>query len=149
MATEILPNLWLGSLDDALNKDFIIKNQINCIFNCTINKPFINNPQIIHKYRVPIKDDNSNEEKYLLFCLLDDIIETIKLHYIARDNILIHCFAGKQRSVGCIIGFLIKYGNIKLDKAIELVQNKRPIAATPGFNFYKTLVYYQSKIDSN
>ena len=38
---EIVPNLWLGNADSALNVDFLLKNDINVIVNCTKNKPFV------------------------------------------------------------------------------------------------------------
>lgn len=138
---EILPNLWLGSFEDSQNKDFIMKNNINCIINCTLNKPFIN-LKIEYKYRIPIKDDKSLEEQYLLFNLLDEIINIITKHYINQDRILVHCFAGKQRSVSCIVAFIAKYTQMDLNEIIKLIQKKRPCAAKPEFNFYNSLKYY-------
>jgi len=142
--TEILPNLWLGSLDDALNINFITENNINCIINCTINKEFIN-MEIEYKYRIPIKDDKSLEEQYLLFCLLDKIVEIITNHYINRDRILIHCFAGKQRSLTCLLAFLITHTKMPVKECLSLIQKKRPCAGMPEFNFYKTIKYYKEK----
>jgi hypothetical protein len=54
-ATEILPNLWLGNVRSSTDEDFIKKKNIQVVFNCTKDLPFINGP--ITKYRVPV-DDN-------------------------------------------------------------------------------------------
>jgi hypothetical protein len=64
---EILPNLWLGSFEDSQNKDFIMKNNINCIINCTLNKPFVN-LKIEYKYRIPsmVSEHRSKRLKQIL-----------------------------------------------------------------------------------
>ena len=40
--TEIIPGLWLGNHQSAIDIDFLKKNNINFILNCTPNTPFFN-----------------------------------------------------------------------------------------------------------
>ena len=145
--TEIIPNLFLGNIEIANNVDFIIKNKINCVFNCTINKPFIKHKQIKYKYRIPIKDDKTDEEGYLLHCILDDIVELINKHLKNNDIILVHCFAGRQRSPSCILGYLIKYYGYTLNEGLSYLKSKSPLVGIPEFNFYKPLFLYEKKIN--
>jgi hypothetical protein len=142
--TEILPNLFLGNMDYSLNIGFIQLNKINCVINCTINKPFLD--CIKYKYRIPIKDDKTDTEAYLLYLILDKVVEIIKQHIYKNDIILVHCYAGKQRSVSCILAFLMKYGNMNLDIALKLLKARYPIAGEPQLNFYKSLKYYENKL---
>ena len=39
---EILPGLWLGDKASSHNTDFLSAKKIQCIINCTLDLPFIN-----------------------------------------------------------------------------------------------------------
>lgn len=41
-ANQILPNLWIGNIFSALDKNFLKKNDINVIINVILDQPFIN-----------------------------------------------------------------------------------------------------------
>jgi hypothetical protein len=57
-ASEIIPGrLWLGGIRSALDEEFLMENKITVIFNCTKDIPFIQLPQEMTYYRVPV-DDN-------------------------------------------------------------------------------------------
>ncbi len=146
--TEIIPNLFIGNLNTSYDLEFLKLNKINCIINCTINKQFINYENIKYKYRIPIKDDKTDQEAYLLYLVLDQVVEIIYKHIKNNDNILVHCYAGKQRSVSCILAFLIKYGKLSLEISLKLMRNKYNIAGTPELNFYKSLKYYEEKLNN-
>lgn len=53
-----------------------------------------------------------------------------------KENILIHCFQGKSRSVTLIVGYLMKYHKMTRDQALELIRKVRPIAS-PNYGFMK------------
>ena len=60
IADEIIPRLWLGNAKASMDEEFIRRNNITAVFNCTKNLPF--SPIIPIKYRVPV-DDNLEEEE--------------------------------------------------------------------------------------
>ena len=85
---EILDNIWLGNAKASLDKDFIEKNNIEVIFNCTRSHPFIENENII-KYRLDV-NDHSND----LLRMRKKIywVSFILYHHMKnKKNILIHC----------------------------------------------------------
>jgi protein tyrosine/serine phosphatase len=115
--TEIIPGLWLGNHQSAIDIDFLKKNDINFILNCTPNTPFFNELrskksfselQDIDTYRIPVNDslleiDFILMEKYLKIFL--PIL--VKKYTSDKKNILIHCQAGKQRSA-IVVAALLK-----------------------------------------
>jgi protein-tyrosine phosphatase len=50
------------------------------------------------------------------------------------ESIVVHCFAGRSRSVTAIMAYLIKYKNMSVDKALLLIKQAQPQARpNPGF----------------
>ncbi|KAI5065217.1 hypothetical protein GOP47_0019912 [Adiantum capillus-veneris] len=49
-------------------------------------------------------------------------------------SVLVHCFAGKSRSVTVVVAYLMKTYGMNFTEALDLVRSKRPQAApNPGF----------------
>jgi len=139
---EIIPNLWLGDINSADDK-FIIDNKITCIINCTETLPFSNIRHIKNRIRVPIKDNLEGDEIFKMYTLLDKGANLID-KLIRNNIILIHCYAGKQRSVAIVLAYLMKYGNFKLQEALDTLKTKRIIAH--GLHFSKALIQYQQDL---
>lgn len=158
----IIPNLWLGNYHAALDHDFITSNNIDVIVNCTPDIPFIsdnNNNHInkIHKIRVPVYDSQLEKDFILMEQYLKMILPILHKAYKDNKKILIHCYAGKQRSAIVVASLLylmstlpnskhhilphlsIDLNNIILDKQslinsiFYFIVNKRPQAFTYGF----------------
>ena len=51
MPTEILSGLWIGDINDSLNKSFIKDNLITILINCTIDYGFIDFINHYHHFR--------------------------------------------------------------------------------------------------
>jgi protein tyrosine/serine phosphatase len=116
--TEIIPGLWLGNHQSAIDIDFLKKNDINFILNCTPNTPFFNeihskkslsHLQNIDTYRIPV-NDSLLERDFILMEKYLKIILPILVKKYTRDkkHILIHCQAGKQRSA-IVVAALLKH----------------------------------------
>ena len=144
-ATEILPGLWLGDLKASLDTGFLGDKQIQCIINCTDRYPFSDIPLIKIKHRVPIKDNLEIEEVAKLYHCLDELADLIKQH-LPNHNILIHCYAGKQRSASILIAFLMKYGQLDLSSATLAIKSKRPDVFEPSFNFEAAVKLYEDQL---
>lgn len=136
-AIEILPNLWLGTVHIALDRRFIEQHKITCVVNCTVKYPFIDNSSI-KKIRIPVRDTGKDPEFYKMYLALS--VATDKIYDLLRtERILIHCYAGKQRSVTLVLGFLMKYCKYTVREAIRALRRKWPYI---GMNFSKSLVMY-------
>ena len=56
----ILPGLYLGNAKSSLDDEFLRKNNIRAVFNCTKDLPF--HYSIKYKYRIPVDDNLKAEE---------------------------------------------------------------------------------------
>ena len=145
-ASEIIPNLWIGDKTDAHNINFIREFDIRLIINCTKNIEF--HPKYLHqKIRVNVDDkDSSNvilENKKLYHCLID-LINTIHTYLQKNQAILVHCYAGAQRSATVVAAYLIKFGKIDYKTAVKYIQTKRIKCFNPGINFGPALLRYEA-----
>lgn len=138
---EILPNLWLGNIICSRNSKFILDNSINVVVNCSKDIPF--SSKNTKNYRIAVDDNLKETEINIFFEYLDKIIPIIHEHLLNNDVILVHCYAGKQRSASIISAYLMKYSNMSLKQSIEVIKTKRLVAFTPEINFRNALVNYE------
>ena len=159
---EILPNLYLGSIESSENFDFIQKNNISVIVNWSkdilnkfslnllkniedapinVQEWLYNNSYYIKYYRIPVDDSGKNID-------IEDFYKYIKmyLHLIINEynngkHILIHCLAGNQRSAAFVVAFVMVYKKISLQESINFVLKKKPNIFFFGsnINFLKAL----------
>ncbi len=125
-ANEIVPGFWIGNYKSAHDVDFLHKNGISVIVNCTPDIPFVNElvePQelmILSKldlYRLSVYDSLQESDIRLMEMYLPMVIPFLHQKYIKQNkNVLVHCRAGKMRSgiVGLsFLYFMCKYGHTK------------------------------------
>ena len=143
-ATEILPNLWLGSILAAKNKSFFDANNINIVVNCSTDIPFYSNYTV--NVRVPVNDNLKPEEIEKLLKYLPITTDFINKNLLNGKNILVHCYAGKQRSAAMIAAYLIKYANMTVADSIQSIQTKRAVAFQPSINFRKSLHQFEAQL---
>lgn len=141
---EIIPGLWLGKWTTSQDLEFLENEGITCIINCTNTFKFPAIP--MRKIRIPILDNGSDAEVYKMYSLLDKAVTLIHRLLINKDRILVHCQAGQQRSVAIVLAFIIRYTNIDLSTAQQLIQTKWETAN--GLNFVKALRQYAIDIQS-
>ena len=140
---EIIPRLFIGNCRTALDEEFLKKNNIGLIINCTKEIPYKINfikENEIKTIRIPVLDNEKQKEIENMGLFLPEVYKDMALFYQENNdkNILIHCFAGKQRSAICASYFISKFFNIKKDDAIEIVKNKRTGCFQPKINFYES-----------
>jgi len=135
----IIPNLYLGNINYAYNNDFLRKNKIEAVLNCTENEPFNEYFDDKYKYRLPVndskKEDNINKFK-------DEIINAINfIEYCLDHNIpiYVHCFWGYMRSATVVAGYLMKKYNISSKDAINIIKEQRPYSISSFYNFNEIL----------
>jgi dual specificity phosphatase 12 len=138
-ANEVLTGLWLGNIIDSGNKKFL-KN-IDVIINCSKDIPF--SVSYTNNIRIPIEDDLQKSEMVTLYKLLPEITRKIHDYLSNNKKILVHCYAGKQRSAALIVAYCIRYLGLSLNDAVILLKTRRKIVFTPFLNFKSSLVLFE------
>lgn len=154
----ILENLYLGDRLNAFNSTFIQNKGINIIVNCSKDIPNVyqDNPEITY-YRVPVEDNLQENELNAFYFYCKGLLPFLYNEYISGKRILIHCFAGMQRSAGLMLLFLIyfhkkKYNiDLSISDAKFFILSKRPVAFKYGMyvNFEKPINVLAVEIYNN
>lgn len=141
--TEIIPGLWIGDKENALNAKWLKQNKITVVINCTKSVPFTDasNIGLVHILRVAVHDNLEPIEIEKMKKYLDPVSAKIA-EWLPNHNILVHCYAGRQRSSSIILAYLIRYGEIGLDDAIQFLRMKKIDTCLPKFNFYESFNYF-------
>lgn len=147
-ASEVVPRVWLGDYHASQDETFLRGQHIDVVFNCTKDIPFSSVAPV--QYRVPLHDNLEEVEINNAALWSPEIALTITRHYREGKRILIHCFAGRQRSAACLAMFLILEQGLRANQAISFIRSKRPIAFHPSANFQESIehfdAYYQTQI---
>jgi len=139
-ADEIIPRIWLGNYRASMDEKFIRKNNINVVFNCTKDLPFLDIIPI--KFRVPVDDNLQEAEIRNLELWSAEIAHKILTEYNKGHTILIHCMAGMQRSAACVAFFLIVHEEMHALDAMAFIKQRRSIAFHPSANFGRSIDYF-------
>jgi protein-tyrosine phosphatase len=146
-ANLIIPGLWLGNIEAARNREFMKNNNIKLIINCSNDIPnYFNN--YINTIRVPVDDSLMDKDFVIMSKYIPTIIEIIYDNLYRGNSVLVHCYAGMQRSACIVCAFLMYYFHINTYEAVIYIKSKRNIAFTPYINFLKSLIIFQKHIDN-
>ena len=138
--SELEPNLYLGSVGAAYNKEWLKEHKIThilCVAEGIENafpKTFI--------YKVVRINDAPSEDIKSHFGECYQFIMNAFDYDNGTGKILIHCFAGMSRSVTVASAYFMKRYNMKAVEALKLVKEKRH-QATPNAGFILQLIKYQ------
>jgi len=146
-ADLIIPGIWLGNKSASMNEEFLKKNSITVVFNCTKDLPF--HSSIKRRYRVPVDDNLQPDEIRNLELWSYEIVYKIKKEHNKGRNILVHCYAGMQRSAASVAMYLIATNRMNADQAISYLKEKRPIVFFPASNFYDAIKGFQKSYETN
>ncbi len=154
--------IWVGNYITGKNVDFIKKNNIKLVINCTENLNWIDQSTLslqdliyfnktVKFERIPVLDSLKERDLQLMYEYLDSILNKIFNSFLRGENILIYCHMGRQRSQIVMAAFLYKYSeyfreyefNTKYD-VFNYILSKRPQAFSyglrvnflPSFNKY-------------
>ena len=139
---KVANHLFLGNFQAAKDKEFFKNNKIKAVLNCSKDIP---NHYAHHKdieyMRIPVDDSLKQKDYDLMYEYMPAIVEFIHKHAcIAKQNILVHCWAGRQRSAIAVAVFMVSKCGMTPQEACKLVMTKRPEA----FHFGKSLNFDQA-----
>lgn len=152
----IIPRLYLGNYRAALDYDFIKKHKIDLIINCTPDIPFINQNVLnkddellnIECIRIPVEDSLLEKDFILMEHYFKRLIPYLYEAYNNNKTILIHCYAGKQRSGIVVAGLLKKLldsNDIDLNFNKKIADKDTSITDINRNEFYNIINYIVSK----
>ena len=121
-SSQILPWLFLGSEQNALDINELNYNNISFILNCGFECENTSHNNKYSYLKLDIKDlADFDIKKY--FNEAHNFINKAKFN---SKNILIHCFAGLSRSPTIVISYLMKELKYSYINAYNFVKEKRP-----------------------
>lgn len=134
---KVANRLYLGNFQAAKDKQFFKDKNIKAVLNCTMDIPnhFANNKEIEYM-RIPVEDSLKEKDFEKMYQYMPVIVEFINKHLnLQKNNIFIHCWAGRQRSCISIAAYLVAKHGMTPHEACKLILDKRPEA----FHFGKSL----------
>ena len=143
VATEIIPNLFVGDVEVAQNGLLLKKLGITHILNCvaqTIQNYFPN--EFVYS-SIEVKDSPAED----IFCLFFDAIDFIETA-LQRGKVLIHCRCGISRSTAITMAYMMYHNTYSYQCAFEVVHRVRS-ACAPNAGFIMALRSWQSHLNDS
>lgn len=135
---EIIEHLYVGSATALTHSE-----KFSLIVNCT-KDIFIKNPE--NTIRIPINDDPYDSNLFLQLLEDTNVLQKIHTSINNKEPVLVHCFAGQQRSCAVVACYLLKYNNMNPYQAINYIKQKRRIAFFGNINFISAIVNFFYKL---
>lgn len=140
---QIMPNLYLGTINAAHNIEILKNNDIRSIVNCTNNEEFLDYFDNKAKHRLNI-EDNKEESNMLLFTdKLLDAVRFIDNQILINKNVLVHCYWGLMRSPTVIGAYLIMKYHMTTEDVIKFIQEKKCMTFSNIYNFKSILQEFE------
>jgi protein-tyrosine phosphatase len=153
MVCEVLPNIWLGNINDANNISFLVSKNIKCMINVTKKKK---HPELkdydYEKIRIPLNEieiNNSSKDNVDMFDYLPDVTEFIKKKNNNFKSVLIFCTDGGQRAPSVLVGYIMRYGKVTSELAIKYMVSKSIDIFKDGVYFYVALKKFHIYLQKN
>lgn len=127
---KVMDRVYLGNFQAAKDRDFFKNKRIKAVLNCTRDIPnhFAHNKDIEYM-RIPVEDSLKEKDYELMYQYMPCVVEFIHKHAnMEKHNILVHCYAGRQRSAISIAAYLVDKYNLTPKEACKVVLTKRPEA---------------------
>lgn len=139
---RVTRGLYVGSVVDSANIDFMRRHDISFVVNCTRDLPF----------KFPTQDhlrlavDDAYAETLRLFNLWKTAVPRISRAIDAGKNVLVHCLVGQQRSQATVAALLMYREGISAAQAVERCRKAKSDAFWPRINFYRSLIKWQTYV---
>lgn len=136
--SKISDNLWLGSLDDANNHEFIEKINPSLIISILDDGMKLTKWKDIEYYQIFVKDEEGeNIGRYFERCH--------KLIYNIEQEggiVFVHCGGGVSRSSTIVIAYIMRTKKIPMIQVKDFIFDCRSIIS-PNKSFEKQLKTYE------
>ena len=129
-------SLWLGNIESPQDEEFMNKNNIKVVFNIT-KKQYPEFTKVKYYY-VELSDADNPAEMKKFLNVVDQTIESVH-DELKKNNVLIHCEMGIQRSAAIVGAYLIKYYGMNPDEAVSFIRDRRNVAFKHRVTFLEPL----------
>ena len=133
---EIIPGLFLSNYPDAVKQTppraFVV--------NCTKDLPMISD----YGVRIPVDDDFRHESQHTLVQNLPSVIQSIDAVLKNGGKVVVHCWAGQQRSAATVAAYLMHRG-MSMGHAAEHIKSIKPDAFLHSVNFFPALKMFEGR----
>ena len=136
-------NVWVGSAADAVDSKFLRDADISLIVNCTKNLNFLPGTHT-HNHRVGVDDDFREVSPMVM--KIPESVALIDTHLKNNRGVLIHCWAGMQRSCTIAAAYLMYKLGLPPSKAMAAVKKVKQEAFEPRPTFRTSLDAYYTKL---
>jgi len=133
MKIEVLPGIWVNNKFDS---KLIEEKNITNIINADNDLSFMGNSL---KYNDTIRENVEKYEILKMVNYLKEITLFMKNCILKSENILIYCNSGLQKSPTLILAFLIRYGYLTKEIAIEMIRTKLIDAFKPTLEYNNSI----------
>ncbi|KAI5415965.1 dual specificity protein phosphatase 1 [Lathyrus oleraceus] len=137
---EIDEGLFLGSIGSAGNKVGLKNVNVTHILTVAGKIAPAHPGDFVYKVIDVADKEDTNLTQYFNDCF--EFIDEAKKN---GGYVLVHCYAGRSRSVTIIVAYLMKYRGMSLSEALQHVKNKRPKAA-PNRGFIRQLEDFEKSL---
>lgn len=129
---EIIPHLYLSNFKDA---EKLQPDREIFVINCTNDLPIV--PTAGGGTRLCVDDHPDSE--HIMTENIPLMIKYIDDHVQKNYDVLVHCYAGQQRSAAVIASYLIKTRGFSYDEAVEFIKSKKDDAFWDGVHFEESI----------
>ena len=118
----IIDNIYLGGTMGASNYQFLKNNEIKYVVNISDNVPNFFREREIDYLKIDKKDDGEEDITREDF---DNAYKFILDTQKEGKNVLVHCYAGRSRSVALLIYYLNKKYDYTIQKSLDFLKERR------------------------
>ena len=132
MTIEFLPGLWVSKRSLTTNKNFIYSKSISVFINLIKDLNFLDKS---YEYQDCIQKNIQRYEIIKMANYIDEITSFINKKLINNENILLFCENGIDKSQYIILAYLIKYGYLEKNIAMDIIKTKIINAFSEGTKY--------------
>jgi predicted protein tyrosine phosphatase len=141
---QIVPYpIWIGSRGDSENAAFFNRHKISLVINCSRDIPFTF-PGHVQTYRVNVHDNKTERATILQYW--PDAVKAIENAVSKKNGVLVHCYAGMQRSTATVAAYLIWKEGISAQEAMQRIKKRKSEAFEPVPTFDDSLKEWERMV---
>ncbi|OCT81057.1 dual specificity phosphatase 28 [Xenopus laevis] len=136
---KVTDSLFISNAKAACKKNLLLEEGVTCCINVSMQQPF---PDLdLHTLRIPVLD-NPLQNLSDHFDQCSDLIEST---VSSGGKCLVYCRHGRSRSATICIAYLMKYKNLSLQEAFQVLKTGRP-GIEPNEGFWSQLEQYEESL---